>query len=111
MALFDSSKNSILHTDKAHGLSDDVILDTRQDMNGRYWLATRTNGISVYDRTSGTVSYVNDQPGLKDTSNKTLLTDIYGRIWIGTYKGIYMVDIKNNTITNQNSDFFDFFFG
>jgi signal transduction histidine kinase/ligand-binding sensor domain-containing protein len=100
VALFDSSKNSVLHTDKAHGLSDDVILDTRQDMNGRYWLATRSNGINVYDRSTGTVSYINDQPGLKDTSNKILLTDSYGRIWIGTYNGVYMADIKANTLTH-----------
>ena len=29
-----------------------------------------------------------------------LLEDKYGRMWIGTDKGIYIADTKNNTLTN-----------
>ncbi|MCW3118954.1 MAG: hypothetical protein JWM28_3036, partial [Chitinophagaceae bacterium] len=47
-----------------------------------------------------TVKYLNNQPGLKDTCYRVILVDKYGRIWIGTDKGIYIADTKQGTLTN-----------
>jgi signal transduction histidine kinase/ligand-binding sensor domain-containing protein len=100
ISLLDSAKKLILHTDVMGGLSDDAILDVKQDKNGLIWLATQKSGINVVNTANGTVKYLNDQPGLKDTCLRMMLEDKQGRMWIGTDKGIYVADIKENTLTS-----------
>ena len=101
--LIDSAKKIIVHTDVNGGLSDNTILDIKQDANGLIWLATRTNGVNVIDPATGTVRYLNNQPGLRDTCVRMLAIDKYDRMWIGTDKGIYIADMKMNTLTNVST--------
>ena len=98
--LLDSENKLMVHTDASGGLSDDVIMDVNEDNNALIWLATNNNGVDVIDIKTGKVKYLNNQPGLQNKCNRMLLQDKYGRMWIGTDHGIYVADIKNNTITN-----------
>ena len=95
----DAAKKIIRHVDVTGGLSDNNIQDLKQDANGLVWLATNESGVNIIDPIAGTVKYLNNQPGLKDTCNRMLMPDKQGRMWIGTDKGIYVADIKNNTLT------------
>ncbi len=95
----DAAKKIIRHVDVAGGLSDNNIQDLKQDANGLIWLATNKSGVNIIDPIAGTVRYLNDQPGLKDTCNRLLMPDKQGRMWIGTDRGVYVADIKNNTLT------------
>ncbi|MFT3681967.1 MAG: two-component regulator propeller domain-containing protein [Ferruginibacter sp.] len=95
----DAGKKLIRHVAAEGGLSDNNIQDIKEDANGLIWLATQKSGVNIIDPVTGTVKYLNDQPGLKDTCNRILIADKEGRMWIGTDRGIYVVDIKNNTLT------------
>ncbi|MEO6315373.1 MAG: two-component regulator propeller domain-containing protein [Chitinophagaceae bacterium] len=97
--LIDSAKTVILHTDIAGGLADDNIQDVKEDADGLVWLAGSTGGINVINLQKRTVQYLNNQPGLRDTCTKVMIIDKYARIWIGTDRGIYVVDKKAATIT------------
>ena len=89
-----------MHTDASGGLNDDAIFDIKQDKNGLIWLATQHSGIDILDPVDGSVKYLNNAPGLKDTCSRMMLEDKYGRMWIGTDKGIYVADMKKNTLTS-----------
>ncbi len=72
----------------------------KEDHLGRVWIATQGGGVDIIDPADWTVRYLNNLPGLKDTCYRVLLVDKYNRMWIGTDKGIYVTDTKNNTITH-----------
>lgn len=95
----DLQNNIIKQAGIKQGLSDDGIADIKQDAEGNIWLGTVKGGVDVINLTDGTVKYLTNAPGLKDTCYRILLPDNAGRMWIGTDKGIYVADIKANTLT------------
>ena len=72
----------------------------RQGKDGLIWLATQRSGVDVVDMRAVLSKYLNDQPGLQDICPKMMQEDEYGRMWIGTDKGIYVADIKNGNLTH-----------
>ncbi len=98
--LIDSANKISLHAEKDAGLSGNTIMDVQEDNDELIWLATLHGGVDIINPVEGTVKYLNNQPGLKDTCNRLMLLDKYGRIWIGTDKGIYVADKKNGTLTS-----------
>ena len=98
--LIDSAQTLIRSVSAGIGLSDNTVSSVKEDHLGRVWIATQGGGVDIIDPADWTVRYLNNLPGLKDTCYRVLLVDKYNRMWIGTDKGIYVADIKNNTITN-----------
>jgi signal transduction histidine kinase/CheY-like chemotaxis protein/ligand-binding sensor domain-containing protein len=98
--LIDSARNIIQSVRLGLGLSDNTVSHVKEDRQGLIWIATQSGGVDVIDPADWSVRYLNNLPGLKDTCYRVLLPDKYGRTWIGTDKGIYVADIKNNTITS-----------
>ena len=98
--LYDAAKKILLNAIAPGGLNEDVVSDVKQDKNGLVWLASRSKGVTIIDVKNVTVKYLNNLPGLNGDGSRMLLEDKYRRMWIGTNKGIYVADIKNNSITN-----------
>ena len=81
-------------------MNDINIQDVKEDKQGLIWVVTGgRGGVDIIDPVSGTVKYLNDLQGLKDTCYRPMMLDNQGRMWIGTDKGAYIADLKMNTIT------------
>jgi signal transduction histidine kinase/ligand-binding sensor domain-containing protein len=94
------SQKSLYHSGKELGLSDNEIVDINLDEDGKeVLLATRFRGLDIVDTRKGTIQNIRSVPGLADTCFKMLIRDTWGKIWVGTDKGIYVIDKKENTIT------------
>ncbi len=102
--LVPADNSYVLHTDITKGLNDNSLTDAREDADGLVWLAGQYHGIGVIDLRKGTIQYLNDAPGLRDTCTKAMLPDKFGRMWIGTDKGVYVVDKKKGTITTITTE-------
>ncbi len=76
------------------------ILDLLLDYDEKLWIATRYNGILIYDGYNKTFETVNEdsQPFyLKDNTVRDLIEDRNGRIWAGTFKGLAIFDLRGNS--------------
>jgi len=98
--VIDIQNKLVKHLDTKGGLNEGGIADVKQDKDGLVWLATiAAGGVDIVNTKDGTVKYLNNAPGLSDVCNRILLLDESGRMWIGTDKGVYIADTKNNTLT------------
>ncbi len=98
--LIDSAQTLIRSVSSGIGLSDNTVSAIKEDHFGLIWIATQGGGIDIIDPNDWSVRYLNNLPGIKDTCYRVLMVDQYNRTWIGTDKGIYVADLKNNTITS-----------
>ncbi len=69
------------------GLSSDLIWDVFLDDDGRVWIGTQDAGISIWNPSDSTFSYLNDAIGLCNNHVRSILQDDWGDIWIGTSGG------------------------
>ena len=97
--LIDSAQTLIRSVHAGIGLSDNTVSAVKEDHQGRIWIATQRGGVDIIDPADWSVRYLNNLPGLKDSCYRVIVPDKYNRMWIGTDKGIYVADLKNNTIT------------
>src|SRR3569833_1455135 len=84
------------------GLPSNEILTLFEDRSGKLWIATAGGGLSFYDRKfdrfiqfKGNGSW----PELSGISIRAIAQDQKGRLWIGTYKELRMIDLHNGSIT------------
>ncbi|GIZ09519.1 two-component regulator propeller domain-containing protein [Flavobacterium sp. UMI-01] len=82
------------------------ILDIIESPTGNLLLGTRTQGVLEYDTVTGVVS-----PYLKELKNthknvRQMLFDDKGKLWVGTYGGLLVVD-QNKNIRPFNSNIND----
>jgi signal transduction histidine kinase/ligand-binding sensor domain-containing protein len=96
----DSGRLGIGHAGLPEGLSGENVTDMNRDTEGRIWLATLNKGVDIIDPRNGTIRNWNSVPGIHESRFKVLMPDRYGRMWVGTGQGIYVVDIGRNTVTN-----------
>ena len=62
-------------------------------------MSTHSGGIYIIDPERNTMKYLNDAPGFKESADKVLLSDEQGNMWIGTDKGLYIVNAKGDSLT------------
>jgi signal transduction histidine kinase/ligand-binding sensor domain-containing protein len=98
--IIDSARTMILHTEHENGLNDNNIADALEDNDGAVWIAGYDGGgIGIIDPATISIQLLNNLPGLRETSSKAMMKDQYGRIWIGTSKGIHVIDKQKQTVT------------
>ncbi|MCB0549481.1 MAG: response regulator [Phaeodactylibacter sp.] len=79
---------------------DARFLSMRQDEKGRLWLGTVLGGLNIYDPDTGDMIIVNSDAGLANNTVASILEDVDGDWWLGTYNGISIVDSNGELITN-----------
>jgi ligand-binding sensor domain-containing protein len=85
------------------------VSDLCEDANGNLWLAVVGGGLAKYDMTTEetTVLYrrnAQHPDGLVDEYINTLYPDRAGRVWIGTHKGVNILDPKTGRFTLLTHD-------
>ena len=95
---FDPSTKMIRHFFLEHGVNDTTVSDIRQDKKGQIWTATFTGGVYQIDPEKSSIKYLDDAPGLKERYSKILLSDHNDNTWIGTGRGIYIVNANRDSI-------------
>ena len=98
LELIDHDRKTILRAGVKEGLSANAISDMKIDNEGNLWIATATKGVDLLNLHNNTIQNLSQGPGLTDTSNRIVLNDVAGYDWIGTGKGVYVVDRKKQTI-------------
>lgn len=65
------------------------------------WVGTR-NGVNKIDKKNKTIEKYTVENGLVDNNIKSLLLDSKNNLWIGTTRGLNILDIETGKITNIN---------
>ena len=95
--IYDPANNTIKVIGKAEGLNDNNIIDITQDNYDRTWVSTFRGGVAVIDPQTGTIKFLNNVHAL-NSFPKSFARDSNGNVWISSEKGIFMVDVKNETL-------------
>ncbi|MGN6180703.1 MAG: hybrid sensor histidine kinase/response regulator transcription factor [Mucilaginibacter sp.] len=82
-------------------LVNSVIRDIIQDRSGNFWIATETHGLIYYNAKDRTCLNYTQNNGLLSNTVRALLEKGDHEIWVGTKKGLNII----NTQTNQISKF------
>jgi signal transduction histidine kinase/ligand-binding sensor domain-containing protein len=98
--LYDPKNKTIKHFGKDELQLDDYIYFMCLDGQGRIWLSDSYGEVEVVDPDAGTVQFLTNIKRRKRYSSVHFLPDNKGNVWMGTNNGIYVADLKNQTITN-----------
>jgi signal transduction histidine kinase/ligand-binding sensor domain-containing protein/DNA-binding response OmpR family regulator len=71
-----------------------------EDTKGRYWLATKNNGLVLFRGHDGPSKYYDERNGLPNNQVFQILEDNGGNLWLSTANGLAMFDSKSETFTN-----------
>lgn len=87
---FGSNRNDFPHPATDKQIAADIVSDVDQEKNGNIWIGTDHGGVNVYNKRTGTVTVVRNDPqnptSLSQNSAITLYSDDNGIMWVGTYK-------------------------
>ncbi|WP_317193722.1 ligand-binding sensor domain-containing protein, partial [Bacteroides thetaiotaomicron] len=87
---------------KNKGLSQTDVKAIIQDSNGFMWFGTR-NKLNRYDGKSFKIFNCYDQVAQKQNNNiSSLFEDKNKQLWVGTDKGIFILNPQNNVFTYMN---------
>ncbi|MFO8002146.1 MAG: two-component regulator propeller domain-containing protein [Marinilabilia sp.] len=95
--LYDENKDRFLHYEDGdvNSVNSDFILTMYEDRDHDIWIGT-SNGINVYDRSSGRFSHIAANPGKKNALSHhvvlSIIQDRRGLMWIGTRNGLNLYD-------------------
>lgn len=83
-------KYSGMQSHSDYVLSNNLVADIIQDLNGQLWIATDHGGINIINKELHTIRYVTNDPfderSIVQNSLICLYCDDDGIIWVGTYK-------------------------
>jgi ligand-binding sensor domain-containing protein/signal transduction histidine kinase/DNA-binding response OmpR family regulator len=82
-------------------LNDNFVTSILEDRNGKLWIGTNSEGVSVIDPSNGKVDSV-----LNNATIRALCEDVNGKIWIGTYGGVNIYNPSTSSfsyLTESNS--------
>ncbi|MEN7550584.1 two-component regulator propeller domain-containing protein [Rapidithrix thailandica] len=77
-----------------------TINDVLSDSKNRIWITSENHGIIIYDVGEKKFDFISKNTSpfyLKDLSVRSVVEDKNGKIWVGTFKGLAIFDIKNRT--------------
>jgi serine phosphatase RsbU (regulator of sigma subunit) len=78
----------------------DIVMALHQDRAGRLWVGTLNGGIHLFDRESGTSSYLTQRDGLAHDRIYNILEDDDGRLWLSTANGVSRFDPETLSFRN-----------
>jgi len=96
--IIDSEKKSFTRINNNDGLLGSIVWELFQDTNGEVWAAT-DSGINIINPYEKTIRHLIGSGKQSDDNGGAILKDDDGRIWIGTRKQIYIVDLKKRLLT------------
>jgi signal transduction histidine kinase/DNA-binding response OmpR family regulator/ligand-binding sensor domain-containing protein len=89
------SKNSL---PMDNSISEDFVRAIAEDMNGDLWLGTRSFGMEIFNLEKGLLNHYSANSGQLTSNNiRSIVMDKKGRGWIGTDRGITVLDNKLNS--------------
>ena len=95
------------HPDDAHSLSGDFVNVLLATTDGRVWVGTRTDGLSIYDPKLGYFSRYSHKEGdaksLINNEIRALAAD-EGGVWIGTSAGLDYFSLAKNSFMHYQQD-------
>jgi signal transduction histidine kinase/ligand-binding sensor domain-containing protein len=91
LRIIDVKNNLIKQVGKTNGLVNDIILSCTQDDNKRMWVAT-VEGLNIIDQNAELVH------PLGQTVIITMMNDGAGTLWVGTDKGIALINEQKNEL-------------
>jgi ligand-binding sensor domain-containing protein/signal transduction histidine kinase/DNA-binding response OmpR family regulator len=97
------------HTSKPGSLSHSNVISLHKDLSGNMWAGTLTGGLNLYDKKTGTFkSYVkSNRNSINDNIVRTIYQPSPDKLYIGTEKGLNILDIPTQTFQhfiNKNND-------
>lgn len=85
-------------------LQANEILSLHEDKDGNLWIGTSSGSLSLYDRKKDNfINFPANQLGKNAIRNNvipTICTDFRGKLWIGHYEGISIMDKKTQRISD-----------
>ncbi|WP_235291222.1 sensor histidine kinase [Portibacter lacus] len=113
LIFYNKMTKTFTYFNEEHGLKSRGLETIYKDRNGEYWLASDRDG--VYKVTEGlehpkfelNPSYIMNMEGNVTVYDFT--EDADGKLWIGSYFGLTIVDTKTGTISYHNNDPLDEF--
>src|SRR5258706_7310283 len=87
-----------LNTDNAISFRNGNIWRILNDKQGNMWVSTFNNGVYIIDPIAGIIRNFTTGKGLSSDTTTDLITDNNGSVWIGTSKGINIVNLKDGKI-------------
>lgn len=104
-------KNYELPVQSSENKNNIYVQDIYEDKNNIIWVATKTSGLYKYERKSDNlISFNSKENNLgNDVDFRAIGSDKSGRLWLGTYSGLYILKDKKvskkdfyNLIDNKN---------
>lgn len=97
--LLDEKKGTIEHIDIPQAPKQiPGISDFKEDNRGMIWIALNSGAVGIIDPVNKTIKYLLDEIETRVINNMELLSDVKGKIWIGTESGIYVVTEKRDSV-------------
>ncbi len=82
-------------------LNDQMVWSVYEDKRKNLWIGTHFNGLTKYDKRTGTYTYYspipNDPTSLSNVVVWTTFEDSSGRFWVGTSNGLNLMDRDQET--------------
>jgi len=95
----DFDKATLYRSGHSAGPMDSGVVAISQDKQDNIWIANALNGVSVIGRGGVMEKHMSGVPAMAKRSDKTLLADDRGNMWIGTDAGVYEVNKEQDSIT------------
>lgn len=84
-------------------LKGDIVHDVTTDQFGNLWIATEDAGLNKYNPQTGKYTHFDVKPAGQGISHKNLhgLVADGNRLWVGSARGIDLIDIPSGRVTNR----------
>jgi signal transduction histidine kinase/ligand-binding sensor domain-containing protein len=96
--MYDPKSKTIKHFGKDELQLDGFIYFMCMDARGRIWLSAADGQVEVIDPDAGTVQFLTNIVANRNHNIVHFLPDNSGNIWMGTETGIYIADLKKQTL-------------
>jgi len=100
LCVYDPKNGTIKHLSKTQGFKDGTVDNIQVDAKGRIWYNKSSGRLGFIDPKTYVIKNIdNNAQGFKEAGGGIIFPDNKGNMWIGTAKGIYIVDPDNGTFT------------
>lgn len=97
---------NVCHLPGCNGLHD--VRQFMEDSKHRIWIATNGHGLFMFDYKTGNFKYYSEQDNhIINNYALSLCESDDGRIWAGTYDGLYLIDPEKHTSIAYNYSEYD----
>jgi two-component system sensor histidine kinase ChiS len=87
-----------------HYLTDKSIFVIHEDKHNNFWLATRWDGLCLFNRQTGEANFYDQKQGLCNNRINSIVEDDDGFLWLGTEGGLSKFNPKTGEFTNFSEE-------